>query len=405
MRTIPAISIALVASMATTTGADGDGPRRVLVGRDLSRTEIVVEGLDASGVHTRDAKGSRRTIPHAEVLALHRVSRAAPSGTLPVVSLTDGQRIVGALGASEPGSDAGDSVRVDHPLLGTLSVPLDLVETVTNPGMPEPARGPGDDVVLLVNGDVLRGFVTRIGREVGMESPAGDTQAIPLESVASVRVQNPEVRATGPMVWLADGTVARIAMPVPPTDAGLVTLDPLLARTSGASEAEQEGGPPTTILDNVLGWMPDAARLVPLSRLSLASVTPVAPRPWTDEPELGDPDAGPLSAAEIRMPGPCVAVWTLPPDADGITCEVILPEAFRDWGDCEVVIGASTRGDGSEPIEVWRGRINGDAPTTNVAASFARGSTSLVVRVEPGELGPVQDRPTIASAFVRITPR
>lgn len=405
MIALPSIPVVMLASALL--GIEPDAPRRVMIGRDLSRTEIVVDALDSSGVHTRDAKGSRRIIPHTDLLALYRPARVTTVPGTPVLSLTDGQRIVGSLAKSADGLtvSTGDDVMVEHPSLGVVRVPLDAVSTLVMPGMPAPGRASGDDLVLLSNGDAVRGLVTRVGAQIAIEGESGGERLIPLDAVASVRLQNPIQRASGPTVWLADGCVVRVSMPGTASEAGLVALDPALTRVHSASESEPSPGVPTTILDNVIGWMPDAGRLVPLSRLEFVGVSPLAPRPWTDAPVIGAGDEAPLSAAEIRMPGPCVATWKLPPNADGVSCEVVLPEAFRDWGDCEVVIGASSRADGTAPTDVWRGRVNAERPVATVSADLPAGSATLVVRVEPGERGPVQDRPTLAFAMIRVSAR
>jgi hypothetical protein len=402
MSILASISLSLLIAVA----GEADGPRRMLIGRDLSRTEYVVESLDAAGVHVRDSRGSKRVIPHAEVLGLYQPGRSPAAPTSSVLTLTDGQRLIGAAGAAEPGTE---HVTITHPLLGAIAVPLDEVVALTMPGMPAVGESAGGDTVLLVNGDVVRGFVTELGAVVRIEDGAGAERAIGLDSVALVTVENEPRRPSGAMMWLADGSVISVSMPGAP-EPGLVTIEPVLRSgdAGGASEAEQRSTPTATILENVIGWMPDASRLAPLSGLELVSAEPLSPRPWTDPPRVDDRVAGgvgTLGALDVLMPGPCVAVWTLPQGADGFTCEFVLPEAFRDWGDCVVIVGASGGADGGAAKELWRGRLNAESPAATVALDLVAGSRTLVVTVEPGELGPVQDRPTIAAAFVRVGAR
>lgn len=397
------ILAAMPLSVLLTLAGGADGPRRTLIGRDLTRTEYVVESLDGAGVHVRDARGARRVIPQADVLGLYEPGRTRSVADAPVLTLVDGQRLIGAVGAAEPGSEV---VTIAHPVLGAIAVPLDAVLCLAMPGMPSPGESAGGDTVLLANGDAVRGFVTEIGSVVRIEDETGKERGIELDAVASVIVENEPRPRAGSMFWMADGSVISVSTPSAP-EPGLVTVEPILSAGAkvGASEAEQRSAPATAILENVIGWVPDASRLAPLSGLELVSVEPVSPRPWTDPPRPDDRGAGTLGALDVLMPGPCVAVWALPAGADGFTCDLVLPEAFRDWGDCVVRIGASSGGDGSAAKELWRGRLNAESPMATVSVDLATGTRTLVVTVEPGELGPVQDRPTIASAFVRVGAR
>lgn len=394
------IPAAMPLSVLLALAGEADGPRRTLIGRDLTRTEYVVESLDGAGVHVRDARGARRVIPQGDVLGLFEPGRTRLVPDAPVLTLVDGQRLIGAIGATEAGSE---DVTIAHPVLGTIVVPLDEVLWLAMPGMPAPGRSAGGDTVLLANGDVVRGFVTEIGALVRIEDESGNERAIEMDAVASVLVENEPRPRAGSMFWMADGSVISVSMPSAP-EPGLVTVEPILSAAAkvGASEAEQRSSPATAILENVIGWVPDASRLAPLSGLDLVRVEPLSPRPWTDPPRLDDRGAGTLGGVDVLMPGPCVAVWTLPVGADGFTCDLVLPEAFRDWGDCVVRIGASPGADGSAAKDLWRGRLNAETPAATVSVDLATGSRTLVVTVEPGELGPVQDRPTIASAFVRV---
>lgn len=407
----------IIAAFSILSGSDPAS--RTLVGADLSRQTVTPERLELSGMSYLDTAGVRRTAPSSQILAAYAPSgaRVAPVDGLRAVATSDGQRLVGLVEHVE-----GDEERIAvvHPTLGRLHVALDRVRSISDASGPSPEHPPGDDAVILSNGDLLRGFVAGLapsteadaftgGSVLLIDLDTGPRRRLGLETVSVVLISNPEAAASGPRVWLSDGSAIGVREAVA-AGPGLVRISPVDA-IRRETESEQ-GVPPgdtdgtasgaTILLDNVIGWMPDAKRLRTLASAKLIGVTPVEPRPWTDQPTIGDAASAMLGAPDILLPGPSSIEWELPEGTDGLSCEVELPEAYRDWGDCEVVILA---GDAGRSTERWRGRLNAGTPTLAVRLEMADRPRRLVVRVEPGEFGAVQDRPTLITPLLRITPR
>lgn len=396
-----------------------DGARRVLIGADLSRQSVVVDRIDAASIGVVDARGVRRTVAARDVLALYAESiprRISVEGAR-AVGLVDGQVLLGTLGAT--GGDS-ESLLVRHPVLGDMRVTLDQTLWIAGQDAPAMAATTGDDTIVLANGDLLSGFVGGIVRRadgsagIAFETASGATQEIGMESMLSMLIANSVEAPDGPRVWLADGTSVALheIVPTSDADAGMLRVKPVLGVERADAGRATEGGPTeqeasgsemraadgSLVLEHVVGWMPDAGRMVALAVLEVVSVEPALPRPWTEGPTFGDAARSALGAPDVLLPGPSRIEWALPAGADGLSCVVVLPEAYRDWGDCEVVILA---GDGAL-TERWRGRVNAEIPTLPVALELADKPRRLIVAVEPGAFGPVQDRPTLVTPLVRI---
>lgn len=394
-----------------------ESPKRILLGADLSRTVVSIERLDGSSIGIVDERGVRRTVASKDLLAAFAEGSSRPlvsEGSL-AIGLADGQRIVGRPRAI---SSDQESLRIAHPLLGDLRVALDQTLWILNPGVPAPSDSATEDTLVLANGDLLTGFVVGFvptvneeGTSVGVliESSSGTDQRLPLEQVATLLIANPIRRAEGARIWLADGS--SVAMrEIAAADSGMVRLLPEL-REAERTEADSNGEAATVatpfsggaLIDHITGWTPDAGRLLALADARVLSVQPVQPRPWTEGPSFGDATRSPLGARDISFPGPARIEWELPERADGLACVVAMPEAYRDWGDCEVVI-MTAAGAGGGWRERWRGRVNAEQPTLPVALDLADRPRRLLIEVEPGAFGPVQDRPTLVTPLIRIAP-
>ncbi len=399
-----------------------EGTRRVLIGADLSRQSVMIDRIDAATIGVVDARGVRRSVPASDVLAMYaeRMPRRVTVEGARAVGLTDGQMLVGSVGSIAGDADA---MLVRHPVLGEMRVTLDQTMWITGADAPALTPATGDDTVVLANGDLLTGFVGGIVRgedgsaAVEFEPATGSPLEVGLKSVLSVVIANGAEPARGPRIWLADGSsvALREIGPAGGAEAGIVRVSPVLAVARSGDPTATEGdqaaevnaeaatlaAPGSLVLDHVVGWMPEAGRLVALAGLKVVSVEPTAPRPWTEGPVLGDAARSALGAADVLLPGPSRIEWELPAGADGLTCEVTLPEAYRDWGDCEVVI-LTGGGSGGVMAERWRGRVHAENPTLPVAIEMADRPTRLIVAVEAGAFGPVQDRPTLVTPLVRI---
>ena len=344
------------------------------------------------------------------------------------VQLTDGQRLIGHLGAPELDADRDDqSIRWIHPQLGGLTLPLDRLRRVElligapGPGGTLAAAGATSelDVVSLMNGDRVEGYVESItggddgavAVSRGTPTPKGAAPAAPttmaIAQVASINLGNPTERPRGLMLWLGDASV--IAAQRIDIDAAnaRVTLNAQLPAAPG-SDAAPQSGPTSLDLADLRAVAFDAGRITPLSQLPLTAFAAQGGRRIAEPPRIrpvaGDGWPSPLGADDIELPGPMLAEWELPPGAVRLAGWVSLDPAAQIWGDCEVslsVIG----GDSAAPRDLARQRISAAQPLmpVNVVLPGLPSGARLRVTVEPGERGPIQDRVNLRRMLVLTT--
>jgi hypothetical protein len=153
----------------------------------------------------------------------------------------------------------------------------------------------------------------------------------------------------------------------------------------------------------------DASRLVALGSLS-ARVEGVSARRWTPPVVVGPAQGVALGAADIALPGPMSAEWMLPQGASHVSMRLELPESARVFGDCVVRVeiageeasGVTHRLSSESPSAMVRLAIGAAIGDALGRAPSAEGVRRLVVRVEAGERGGIQDRVVIRRGLVLV---
>ncbi len=391
-----------------------------LIGRDLAAARIHVLSWTADGIRYVDEVGAERTAAAGDIAALvpddwiPTPGGESPDSYFPpprgwagVLVLTDGQRLVGRPITNADGLDP-DHVAWNHPRMGQLAVPLDRVarlSTGLGSGQPPAVESDGDDLVLLINGDHIRGLVESIGAEVAIATGpisaqadanggggGGGTLEIALDRVRDIILVNPPAAPEGTVLWFDDGTVAAAGALVP----GAQNNSPTITIRPEADLGSREG---LWGLHEVEAVTFDAARLrglaaFPIARHDRAPGSDrriVQPPRVLDRRRAGDAASAPLWAADIELPGPMVADWKLPEGAARLAGWAELPEESWTWGDCVVTINDATR-------ELWRARLSADAPLARFDVDLT--STDLRIILTAGEHGPIQDRVILRRALV-----
>ena len=385
---------------------------------------------------SRDASGTTHTRPFAEILAVVPGSWAEESAAevkpepggprpAPVLELTDGQRWPGFLTPDAPETSASGSsakpaeppVRWTHERLGGLSVAIDSVGTYTSDREPfdtpdsaaPPSTPTGSDLVWLLNGDRILGVVDHLGRTVRITPRERGSVPVEIDAaqIVQVRLSNPPVAPAGPTVWLADGTVARTAALSSPTRTQ-IRIDAARSE-SGPSPADastpgRTAGNVYSIAD-LLAFAPDASRLVPLAGLAVDSFSPVKPLIYADPVRILPPSGGvaPLGAADILLPGPMTARWRLPAGAGRICFAAALADENTAWSQCVVRVLVGTPGAEAELARVELDRER-RARNVNVDLAKARPGDGILIAVEPGEHGPIQDSVVLRHALLLVNP-
>jgi len=379
---------------------------RILIDDELREQRARVVSLDDASLTIR-VGGSVRSVPLANWSAMlmdedqwrgasrSRVRLAgegSAGGLHQLLELSDGQRIFGELVARD-GEDP-ESMLWAIPGIGEVAVPLERVARVrlvpssqTSPGVPD------EDEVLLLNGDLLVGFVEQMGSLLRFEGDQGSI-ALPWSLVREVRLANPPALPASqmPMLWLRDGSSVQVSD---------------LRMQDGVARARLliagEDAPPVALaFDDVAGISFTPDRLIPLSSLETVEVAPTEGRLFAPPPEIGDPREALLACATVSLRGPIRVVLALPEHADRVGGIARLPHRARLWGDCEFVISQRMLATGDR--ELARLHLSGAQPEQpfSVEIDSAAGSGSLILTIESGAFGPVQDEVELVRGFILL---
>lgn len=364
------------ASAPTFTLIDGGGAAR----------SVRLLSLEGRSVVFLDHSGRRRTESDALVLLADHAPAPTQSAATTYAELIDGQRLPGVLG---PGR--GESIRWRLTIGLETPIALDrLSALVLKPGEALAPSATGDSVVL-VNGDVLSGFVAEVGESVRVES-GGRVLQVPVERVASISFLNSRARPGGAMLFLADGTVARVLNFEFRGGAGVGEM--AIVQESGEGSATIPA-PAAEITAVVL----ESDRLHALGLIAPSLQQPVGPRRWM--PPLVVEASWPVPAPTMLMPGPMVVEWPLPERARRLAARLSLPPDCRDWGDLDAIVEA---GSGSSWSVLAREHLHAERFAAEINAAIPAGATALRVRIDERDSGPIQDRLRLERAFIFVEP-
>lgn len=270
--------------------------------------------------------------------------------------LLDGQCVVG-------GFDVGDGVLGWRSgLLGLLSLDLEKTRLI-GPGSVATPTDLQRDQVLMVNGDMIEGFLTGIDAEqgIGMERgvAAGGAREVtwyPIHSATQVRVSGKEQPGEGWRVWLRDGSIIDV------------------------QGWRREGG----TVEMIAPRLPGAAARVTMPwsvvraiRPPQGALLPMASLPWqaSGGEALGrlaaavarvDTDPSPLDLRAVDLLGPGTFVAKLPRPDMHVRLRACLPPRVMDMGGCTLVVRdartqrTEARLDADRPDIEWSGRLEGD---------------------------------------------
>ncbi|MCA9288053.1 MAG: hypothetical protein KDA05_05680 [Phycisphaerales bacterium] len=391
---------------------------RHLYDHSLHAEPVLLHRIDGSMMTYTDARGLLRRAPTSEFLVVlpapSQIEPVHPDGDAPegVVTLVDGQRYTGRALATP---DADEPPLLWHAPFGTIRLALEHVASVARLGAEAPsASGEGEDRVRLSNGDTLTGFLLEIGERVAIETAAGEVD-VPFAAVSWARIANPPVEPRGVMVWLDDGTVARVEILPQATPDALETRVLLPGAEEGTSAAigvrtEDESAPVNTgprlsiPVASIRALVFDASRLVGLGELDLVGVR--SDRPWPPSVGFSNTDANPLGAPDITLPVPLSASWALPPRAERVAFEASLPERSRIWGDAMLVL---TVEQDQGAAELGRFHLHAGSPTASVNVPIPlpedpRRDRRLRVDFLGGDSGPAQDAVVLRYPLVLLGP-
>lgn len=387
-RPIPVL--ALLAGLAAVAAADT--PVRV-IGADLTLTRATLLEADETGVLLRSEEPTARPTRalFQSVAAITVIGRTLdalpplPSATEQArlfVELTDGQRLaVEIASANEPDTLSGHALG-----LGPLRLPLENVTRITRPGALWHSPTPAADTVYLTNGDRLSGFIESFGTIIILETDTGPVR-VALDRVREVRLANPR-RPNASMLITDDLGVSLSARSASIDASGLLRVwtDPSALGVDSRGEDTIAYDRPGARL--LALRTPGAASVVALADAPAPGTRPTGDRRWTPETQAR-PAADPvLPIGDILMPAPAEITYPLPTGAVRFAATV---RAARPgpWTDCIAKVHA-VMADGTR-VPVGERRLTRGAPQADIAAELPAGARSIVLEVDPGAYGAVQD--------------
>jgi hypothetical protein len=168
-------------------------------GADFHVERVALRGIDGSGVSvstvTNDPQvAAPRTVKFDDFLQLQRLPLPRPQPAKFLAVMADGDRIAG-----EPGSTSGETILWNNRVLGEMKLPMKQLRAILRFGTQlDSASGAADeartdDVVLLSNGDTVRGILADLSTSAATIQPAagGDPSIVPLDSVLAILLATP----------------------------------------------------------------------------------------------------------------------------------------------------------------------------------------------------------------------
>lgn len=364
------------------------------VGLDLRRQLVRIQRLEHGVLSFFDETRQLRVEPaqkFAQLLIESRGTDPLPEGPeVCAVVLNDGQWVVGRWVGVH---DDGEVLYLQHPALGPVAVNLEDVSrfwpnrSVDDDFM---AEGPFErivsDRVVLLNGDVLEGFVAAIeSHHVKVESTAQDgVLEIALDRTRLIRLASvlESPRPDMDVVYLADGSRWHVADLLIGSDRIFIT--PALCESGEAVGIE---------LSRVLriDLARHGVRLVDLTSLSRKVVAGGSAFGISVPPRV--------QGADLWMHAPLQIEFDLPLGADRFAAELALEmvdgknSGDRAWAD--VIVNLVVDGKNV-------GRFHLDGESTNVHINVPITGRVMTVELDEAANGPVLDRVLLRDAILLV---
>jgi hypothetical protein len=179
---------------------------------DFKRQPVNLKSLDDAGAHVIPAAGGQpTTIPYEALLQLDRGGASVQQvrGAY-ALHLASGDRVGG-----DPVSIANDQITWRSPAAGELSIPLSSLRAITRgqdaAAPPKSDPNATEDVVLLSNGDTVKGIVTGLDAgKLTVKQSSGDALPVDLAAAKAVlfaAAKTEQVSGRAFRVQLSDGSV------------------------------------------------------------------------------------------------------------------------------------------------------------------------------------------------------
>lgn len=153
---------------------------------DFSTEAVRVVGIDDEGLRVAgsgEGGAAVRVLKPDQFLSVERPAAGGEIGGKFVLHMLGGDRLGG-----EPVAMQGDRLVWSSPAVGEVPVPMSRLVAMAKPGQPAAEGRRTEDVVVLGNGDTVRGIVTAIADgKVEVKTETGDTLPVPMDAVAAMQ--------------------------------------------------------------------------------------------------------------------------------------------------------------------------------------------------------------------------
>lgn len=356
-----------------------------LIDAELKRVPIRFVSLDDGRLTYFDAERKLTTVESDTQLALRfdrDAKTTAATGTEPTETATRAQHTLRLRDATVirgrmASVDNAGRLVWNSPILGDVAADLDAITSFTvadsAAGRP-PLRAGSDDVVELINGDTLTGFVDKITAEKLVLSVEDTPLDLEWSRIARVALANPIKQSPGTWITLDGGTRLRGDQArLDDTGLKLETADgrQVAAPAAGVRAIEFAG----------------KRRLDPIARAGF-EVTGGGSVFGVPMPPVIDGD-------RVQLHAPVSVTFELPDGANRFAATASLDPADLKWADCVIVI-ADSKG------ELARHRLHAKSPRVELSVVSRSPSGLLRVTIEPGVNGPVRDRVTLTDTVYLV---
>ena len=344
---------------------------------NVKPVQLTLIGSDE--IELMDSESGFSTMPKDECIAFIRPNPTPVNTIRPMLRLHDGQVFPGSMGMMK----SREHVIWEHDWLGTLRIPVERIDRITmgrvSPSSTSLSDADSDvDLIRLVNGDVLRGFVSQIGDPIVIEIDGDgndDGSSIPLDRVREIDLFGEKQPTGDSTIWAVDGTIA--------------TIPTIELREDSRIRSGHHALRVNTI-DDQLDDLPlkkvhaislSGSGFTPLSGLEPESVSHPSIRVSRPGPMVTDASA-PMGLSPIGFRGPVTVRYRLPDGRLRLSSTVRIPTTSLDWGDCILVLRV-------DDVEVHRVRLNESNPESRIEL-IVKG-TDFEMELLDGANGPVQD--------------
>jgi len=236
-----------------------------------------------------------------------------------------------------------------------------------------------DDLVVLTNGDHISGFIESINLSVTIDTSTG-LRTYPLDQTQLVRLANNPQRTQGVYLHLDTETRLRATdLAASANNFGSATITGLGTPEIVEFESHRFGG---------LGIVHNQQRLVALTSLDPLEIEPTGERAWTPEPKSLLSTIPHSGLGDLDLRSPVSVTYVLEPGATSFACTVDL--VAGPWSDCTLIVESMDAQSSVQQLDLVQ--LNPDNQTHRLLVDFPQGASRLIIRIEPGKKGPIQDR-------------